>query len=791
MFQLYTEDKDTTELYDFFMFMAKSNRDFMQLRYIDKNGFEKVRLQRSKEGEKPIFIPQDRLQDKSKRYYFSNSKNKPLEKVWFSKIDLNEENGKVELPYRPTLRAILPLAKDGNFDGILIVNFFMDTFLKRLVNAPLYDMILADNKGFVIKHYDDSKNWGFYKKPQYTLQQDLPDFAEDIIAHTVLSNDTLVSRHLDLLPIDGGLILVMQLKQQYLETTIQKKYDLYIMISIMVFVLAFLLSIALSKSTGKLYGDLNKKLQKSRVKFFTLFKESLDPIVLVDIESQKFIEFNQKALDMYGYTKEEFKQVHVEDLEAQFNKEEIQEHQDRLKQRGWDKFVTKHKAKDGTLRDVSVSAVSIVIDDKLYLYGTLHDITKEKEYERNLQELLNRQEALMQIRTTGFVHIKDRRFVWTNEAFEKILGYDKGELQDVATRIMYYDDAEYEKYGRNGYKALAEVGVYTQEVKCIKKDGSAIFLLASMTALKGSPSEALGVATDITKERQQQELIKEQKEELETIFNISKDGIAILDLDSNFLDFNDAYLEMTGFTREELLQKSCFGLTDEEDAEKSQQAMKIVLQDGYIKSFNKRCLIKNGNKLDVNMSISLMPDKQRILVSTKDISEMKKYERELEYIAHFDPLTGLANRVLKADRLHQAMLHVKRYGGFVVVLYIDLDGFKEVNDQYGHDVGDQVLIEMSVRMKNTLRVGDTLARLGGDEFVAILVCTENEVTVFSILERLLATAKDEIVLGDKRMHVSASIGVTFYSQDDDLDGDQLLRQADQAMYMAKKSGKNR
>ncbi|MDD5717887.1 MAG: EAL domain-containing protein [Sulfuricurvum sp.] len=287
------------------------------------------------------------------------------------------------------------------------------------------------------------------------------------------------------------------------------------------------------------------------------------------------------------------------------------------------------------------------------------------------------------------------------------------------------------------------------------------------------------------------EEITEAKQEFETMFHISKDPIAILDMESNFLDFNDAYLEMTGFSREELLTKSCIGLSAPEDIERSIEALKVVFEKGSIINYEKTCIGKNNKRIIINMAVSLMPDKQRILISLKDITESKNYERQLAHIAHYDPLTGLPNRVLNADRLRQAMLQAQRRNEQIAILYLDLDGFKEVNDTYGHSTGDQLLIALASHMKQALRESDTLSRLGGDEFVAILTDLHEHSIAFPIIERLQKAASMEIQIDDLFLQVSASIGGTFYPQYDPVDADQLIRQADQAMYEAKQSGKNR
>lgn len=174
-----------------------------------------------------------------------------------------------------------------------------------------------------------------------------------------------------------------------------------------------------------------------------------------------------------------------------------------------------------------------------------------------------------------------------------------------------------------------------------------------------------------------------------------------------------------------------------------------------------------------------------------DITRQKDNEQQLRHIAHFDPLTGLPNRVLLADRLEQAIVRVRRSGLPLALAYIDLDGFKSVNDVHGHDVGDQLLVTLAARMKDCLREGDTVARLGGDEFVAVLADLSNQSTAKDLIDRLLSVIAQPVKVDGVVVQVSGSIGISHYPQSDDVDPDQLLRQADQAMYQAKVAGKNR
>jgi diguanylate cyclase (GGDEF)-like protein/PAS domain S-box-containing protein len=173
-----------------------------------------------------------------------------------------------------------------------------------------------------------------------------------------------------------------------------------------------------------------------------------------------------------------------------------------------------------------------------------------------------------------------------------------------------------------------------------------------------------------------------------------------------------------------------------------------------------------------------------------DITELKRAEEKLERSAHFDALTGVPNRVLLADRLQQALVQTSRTGRLMAICYLDLDGFKPINDNWGHEAGDRLLVEMAERLKDCLRGGDTVARLGGDEFVLLLLDLERIDECEGALQRVLESVARPVTVGDQVVSVTVSIGVSIYPLDGD-EPDVLLRQADQAMYMAKESGRNR
>ncbi len=254
---------------------------------------------------------------------------------------------------------------------------------------------------------------------------------------------------------------------------------------------------------------------------------------------------------------------------------------------------------------------------------------------------------------------------------------------------------------------------------------------------------------------------------------------------------NPALEALAGYTEDELLGKSFLPFLVEEDraqaAELHQRRMRgepvpatfefrVITRGGEVRSWRLATRTIDWNGLAAHSVVT-------------DVTEQKCAEERLERHAHFDALTGIPNRVLLADRLRQALVRTGRSGGLMAICYLDLDGFKPINDTWGHESGDRLLVEMAERLKACLRGGDTVARLGGDEFVLLLLDLQRIDECEAALQRVLESIAQPVVVGDRVVSVSASIGVSIYPYDGD-EPDVLLRHADQAMYLAKESGRN-
>jgi diguanylate cyclase (GGDEF)-like protein/PAS domain S-box-containing protein len=311
---------------------------------------------------------------------------------------------------------------------------------------------------------------------------------------------------------------------------------------------------------------------------------------------------------------------------------------------------------------------------------------------------------------------------------------------------------------------------------------------------QGDPTQIIFMVRDVSEQKRAQDELRLAA----SVFTYAREGIMITDTEGRIVAVNETFSHITGYLRREVLGKSPEILHSGRQGPEFYETMwKSIANDGHWSGevWNRR---KNGEVYAEMLTISVVLDEehkpQNYVSLFTDITPMKEYQNQLERIAHYDALTNLPNRVLFADRLRQAVVHSQRRKRLLSVVYLDLDGFKAVNDAHGHAVGDELLIVLARRMKVALRDGDSLARVGGDEFVAVLVDLDTPADCEPVLKRLLGAASGVVTVGTAtgpiNLQVSASIGATIYPQDGS-DADLLMRHADQAMYLAKQGGKNR
>ncbi|MEI6601301.1 MAG: PAS domain S-box protein [Comamonadaceae bacterium] len=385
-------------------------------------------------------------------------------------------------------------------------------------------------------------------------------------------------------------------------------------------------------------------------------------------------------------------------------------------------------------------------------------------------------------------------WIEANEHLCKMLGYSNDELTQLTWAAFTHPDdlgadvIQFERVLRG------EIEGYALDKRFLRKDSSVIHVFLSVRCVRkadGAVDYFVALLQDITERKQAEAKLLLAA----SVFDHAREGITITDAHGTIVDINEAFTRITGYSREEAIGQNPRILKSSRQDKAFYEAMwEELTGPGHWSGevWNRR---KNGEVYPELVTISAVRDgqgtTQHYVALFSDITAIKTHQSQLEHIAHFDALTNLPNRVLLADRLQQAMVQAQRREQQLAVVYLDLDGFKAINDRHSHEAGDQLLITLALRMKQALREGDTLARLGGDEFVALLIDLEDMAASVPMLARLLSVAAQPIQWGDHSLQVSASLGVTFYPQAHDMEADQLLRQADQAMYQAKVAGKNR
>lgn len=327
----------------------------------------------------------------------------------------------------------------------------------------------------------------------------------------------------------------------------------------------------------------------------------------------------------------------------------------------------------------------------------------------------------------------------------------------------------------------------------IRKDGEPINVSVSVSPIRNVRGDIIGASTiarDITRQVSAEAAAREKDEQFRLAIETSTDGFWITDTAGRILEVNKAYTELSGYSRDQLLGMSIDRLDAGDSEEQITSLTDKVLANGYAR-FETRHRSRSGRVWPAEVMASYSPMMGgRLFIFIKDRTEEKKAAELIWRQANFDRLTELPNRSLLFDRLSQACLMAQRKGRHAALLYLDLDGFKPVNDQFGHETGDFVLAAVAKRWLACVRESDTVSRLGGDEFAVLIGDLPEPAEAAGVARKLLDALVAPILLpGGKSCHIGASIGISSYPGNA-LEIDSLLEAADAAMYQSKSRGKN-
>jgi diguanylate cyclase (GGDEF)-like protein/PAS domain S-box-containing protein len=302
------------------------------------------------------------------------------------------------------------------------------------------------------------------------------------------------------------------------------------------------------------------------------------------------------------------------------------------------------------------------------------------------------------------------------------------------------------------------------------------------------------VITDITERHRMEKALRQSEEKYRTILESIQEGYFEIDITGKYTFFNDSMCRIHGYSKEELMGMNHRQHTDKETKNKLFQVFNKVYNTGEpAKEVDWQIIRKDGTKRYIESSISLQKDSSDKPIGfrgiVRDVTERKRAEERIQYLATHDALTGLPNRLMFGQLINHAIQAARRYQRQLAVFFIDLDRFKTINDSLGHEAGDQLLQEIAKRFKQSLRAVDIVGRLGGDEFIMLIEEMDELSQIANVAHKVLSTAIQPIVLLGEECRVTASIGISIYPRDGE-DEQALMKNADMAMYVAKEEGKN-
>jgi diguanylate cyclase (GGDEF)-like protein/PAS domain S-box-containing protein len=382
-----------------------------------------------------------------------------------------------------------------------------------------------------------------------------------------------------------------------------------------------------------------------------------------------------------------------------------------------------------------------------------------------------------------------------NQAVCDMTGYTEAEIVGRKyTEFTHPDDIEIgAKHNRRLFSG--EISQYRLEKRYRHKKGHYIWVDMSVSLVRdarGKPSYLIEYVQDITERKQMDEMLRENRHLLSAIIDGAPDFIFARDLEGRHTMVNNARAQAVGKSVQEILGKTNSDVFSPDIAKAFDQEDQEVLMSGETRSYE--TLMEIDGKTRTSLTTKYMyfdseGNPAGVLGISHDITDRKMAEEEIKHLANHDELTGLPTLRLGKDRLSSAIALARRSKTSAAVLYLDLDGFKEVNDTLGHKAGDQVLIEVGMRMTQIIRETDTVARIGGDEFVIVLGQIEEEIAPAKIAKKIIKTLTRPIRLDEQEVNISASIGISLYPKHGETP-DELISKADKAMYAIKHKGKN-
>ncbi len=587
------------------------------------------------------------------------------------------------------------------------------------------------------------------------------------------------------------------------------KYIFYIYISIFIFMTVFAII------TGMIFINYVIKyfenLKNTNNIFQSIFKDNSAIMILVD-ENGKIIDANDAAVDFYGYGKEKFKTMYNYEFNAT-PKSELLKYTKQAFNKEKNYFTFTHKTAKDELKNVEVHISPIYVNNKNYVISIIQDITERKLAENKLKESEELFKSLSTHLTSGLILYDKEKIIYANQIASEIFGYKVNELIGLNPFSLIYDD----EIKRNEMHKIFYKQIYQSNtsnkyvVKGIKNDGSQIWLLWQTAAIKYK-NTMLATFFDITEMINLRNQLEKDRELLKVLVENINSGIALYTEDK-FIYVNSALLDMFNYTKEEFLSlnvidffsidesmiynpkspifktyfnnelssRFIYKYNDNKNDNKNKETIGKIIDNNKIRYIDlfRTAVIYNNEQTGLAIFLDVT---DRVLKEEHILIEKETYKE----LSEIDELTRISNRRSFDNKLTELLNITVRYNRPLSLTMFDIDKFKEINDTFGHEIGDYILKEITGIIKQNLRNTDFFARYGGDEFMILYPETAMG-TAIDLAERL--RLKIESNNFNIETVVTCSFGITEAKKGDT--NQSIAYRADNAMYDAKNAGGNK
>jgi diguanylate cyclase (GGDEF)-like protein/PAS domain S-box-containing protein len=543
-------------------------------------------------------------------------------------------------------------------------------------------------------------------------------------------------------------------------------------------------------------------LRERDARFRDLFDGHPVPMWVHDAESRKFLAVNDAARAQYGFSDAEFSAMSIRDIYAPEDIGRLESYLARFERNAHAGQhgaggVWKHVRRNGTVINADLSYHMIAFRGRKACFVLANDVTDYMKVEAEVHRSNQMLESIIDnIPQRIFWKDHESRFLGCNLAFARDAGLAYTE-QVVGKREEDLPWGGYTESMRDQDYEVMATGIPKMHIEEVLIDhrGAQHHVLSSRLPLMSGDGHIIGLLgtfTDITEQKSAELALRLQSRALDASVNAIM--ITAPTSAGNIIEYvNPAFKRITGYDADEALGYDCRFLQRDDREQEGLELIRDALRENREVSAVLRNYRKDGALFWNQLYIAPVPDALGRITHhisvINDVTELIQYQEQLEYQANYDALTRMPNRNLLRDRTEQALARAARTHGNLAVVFIDLDGFKNVNDGLGHSVGDKLLTVIAERLSHCVRSTDTVARHGGDEFVVVLADPTDENAVMIWMERARAAIAEPMWIEETELYVGCSMGASLFPQDG-TDAETLLKKADQAMYRAKDLGRN-